>query len=131
MIVRRVARRRPSVAIGALSASRRALAWARLFFASSTDSGVGQPYLLRVKARSQSQHSANRQTKPPETTVGDKGALLHYWVMRAAGTPCTHVASDSGASAPHPAQRHAARSEERRVGKECVSTCRSRWAPLS
>src|SRR3546814_18239425 len=23
----------------------------------------------------------------------------------------------------------AARSEERRVGKECVSTCRSRWAP--
>src|SRR3546814_15108973 len=27
-------------------------------------------------------------------------------------------------------QRHrAARSEERRVGKECVSTCRSRWSP--
>src|SRR3546814_7585092 len=25
--------------------------------------------------------------------------------------------------------RAAARSEERRVGKECVSTCRSRWAP--
>src|SRR3546814_11374826 len=23
------------------------------------------------------------------------------------------------------------RSEERRVGKECVSTCRSRWSPLS
>src|SRR3546814_12426473 len=29
------------------------------------------------------------------------------------------------------ARRHAAnnRSEERRVGKECVSTCRSRWSP--
>src|SRR3546814_18341941 len=26
-------------------------------------------------------------------------------------------------------QIHAARSEERRVGKECVSTCRSRWSP--
>src|SRR3546814_2572684 len=26
-------------------------------------------------------------------------------------------------------QRLAGRSEERRVGKECVSTCRSRWAP--
>src|SRR3546814_15888905 len=27
--------------------------------------------------------------------------------------------------------RHArARSEERRVGKECVSTCRSRWSPI-
>src|SRR3546814_5174028 len=25
--------------------------------------------------------------------------------------------------------RQAGRSEERRVGKECVSTCRSRWAP--
>src|SRR3546814_6940505 len=25
--------------------------------------------------------------------------------------------------------RQPARSEERRVGKECVSTCRSRWAP--
>src|SRR3546814_10006799 len=25
--------------------------------------------------------------------------------------------------------RRATRSEERRVGKECVSTCRSRWSP--
>src|SRR3546814_3074092 len=122
MIVRRVARRRPSVAIGALSASRRALAWARLFFASSTDSGVGQPYLLRVKARSQSQHSANRQTKPPETTVGDKGALLHYWVMRAAGTLCPHVASDSVASAPHPDQRLAAGLRSRKARRRWRST---------
>src|SRR3546814_999053 len=27
------------------------------------------------------------------------------------------------------ARRWARRSEERRVGKECVSTCRSRWSP--
>src|SRR3546814_16570361 len=27
------------------------------------------------------------------------------------------------------AERVAERSEERRVGKECVSTCRSRWSP--
>src|SRR3546814_14889166 len=26
-------------------------------------------------------------------------------------------------------RRFASRSEERRVGKECVSTCRSRWSP--
>src|SRR3546814_16298766 len=26
--------------------------------------------------------------------------------------------------------KYAHRSEERRVGKECVSTCRSRWSPL-
>src|SRR3546814_4273330 len=29
-------------------------------------------------------------------------------------------------AAAHPARQ---RSEERRVGKECVSTCRSRWSP--
>src|SRR3546814_14131207 len=29
---------------------------------------------------------------------------------------------------PHPL-REPGRSEERRVGKECVSTCRSRWSP--
>src|SRR3546814_18366826 len=28
-----------------------------------------------------------------------------------------------------PARTGASRSEERRVGKECVSTCRSRWSP--
>src|SRR3546814_12843781 len=28
-----------------------------------------------------------------------------------------------------PAIAEASRSEERRVGKECVSTCRSRWSP--
>src|SRR3546814_11070838 len=28
-----------------------------------------------------------------------------------------------------PARRYACRSEERRVGKEGVSTCRSRWSP--
>src|SRR3546814_1784242 len=30
---------------------------------------------------------------------------------------------------PMPAPTLAERSEERRVGKECVSTCRSRWSP--
>src|SRR3546814_15132670 len=29
-----------------------------------------------------------------------------------------------------PARVNLGRSEERRVGKECVSTCRSRWSPL-
>ena len=28
-----------------------------------------------------------------------------------------------------PATRNLGRSEERRVGKECVTTCRSRWSP--
>src|SRR3546814_1057047 len=47
-----------------------------------------------------------------------------------AGMPLSHPVAD------HAALRGAAadisdgkRSEERRVGKECVSTCRSRWSP--
>src|SRR3546814_4872202 len=42
------------------------------------------------------------------------GKLLHVNVLG-----CTMFAAVSGSS----------RSEERRVGKECVSTCRSRWSP--
>src|SRR3546814_14959912 len=34
------------------------------------------------------------------------------------------------ASGPLPTIVYYHRSEERRVGKECVSTCRSRWSPL-
>src|SRR3546814_7959047 len=30
-----------------------------------------------------------------------------------------------------PFKLHYSRSEERRVGKECVSTCRSRWSPYN
>src|SRR3546814_14597441 len=38
-------------------------------------------------------------------------------------------APDSGTSAEEAPADAAMRSEERRVGKECVSTCRSRWSP--
>src|SRR3546814_17072431 len=38
--------------------------------------------------------------------------------------------SCAGADLPRSARRGpSGRSEERRVGKECVSTCRSRWSP--
>src|SRR3546814_14845169 len=35
-----------------------------------------------------------------------------------------------GAAQSDPIQAAEARSEERRVGKECVSTCRSGWSPV-
>src|SRR3546814_17813813 len=35
----------------------------------------------------------------------------------------------AGFSSIHLSLSHDGRSEERRVGKECVSTCRSRWSP--
>src|SRR3546814_2647870 len=41
-----------------------------------------------------------------------------------------HVGSRlSGQGQPAALARNSARSEERRVGKECVSTCSSRWSP--
>src|SRR3546814_3355333 len=45
-----------------------------------------------------------------------------------------HLRRDSSASSStgligSPSRSVMTRSEERRVGKECVSTCRSRWAP--
>src|SRR3546814_2077314 len=39
-----------------------------------------------------------------------------------------HLEQESGIFAAHEDEVRA-RSEERRVGKECVSTCRSRWSP--
>src|SRR3546814_8038713 len=49
----------------------------------------------------------------------------------AAGTDLAGLARRSFAAvhAPHPDLDAVNRSEERRVGKECVSTCRSRWSP--
>src|SRR3546814_13472632 len=46
----------------------------------------------------------------------------YWWVL--------HQRLVAGIEAPpYTAAEHAARSDERRVGKECVSTCRSRWSP--
>src|SRR3546814_12027085 len=51
--------------------------------------------------------------------------LLHLFRTFAAW--CKHEVDHS---APPPVARKArSRSEERRVGQECVSTCRSRWSP--
>src|SRR3546814_15300191 len=52
---------------------------------------------------------------------GEQKAELQTLHRARCGRP--HVIFD-----PHEAQT-STRSEERRVGKECVSTCRSRWSP--
>src|SRR3546814_15670676 len=39
------------------------------------------------------------------------------------------IATQEGRVARHSSRYFYHRSEERRVGKECVSTCRSRWSP--
>src|SRR3546814_3602798 len=77
----------------------------------------------------------NTYTRPglPPTPIASAGraaleATLHpephkflYFVSRGDGT--------SEFSPNLAAHNRAVRSEERRVGKECVSTCRSRWSP--
>src|SRR3546814_7699676 len=57
------------------------------------------------------------------TSDGSTVIAASSWSGRAAGA----VASQEPAEAAVPVT--AGRSEERRVGKECVSTCRSRWSP--
>src|SRR3546814_1988333 len=50
-------------------------------------------------------------------------------VVFSGGTAAAWQDGTSGLSARDIAMNVALRSEERRVGKECVSTCRSRWSP--
>src|SRR3546814_8288657 len=53
--------------------------------------------------------------------VGDVGQI-HLMGGQFPSTLCKVPGQD-------PVDVHVARSEERRVGKACVSTCRSRWSP--
>src|SRR3546814_2520130 len=58
---------------------------------------------------------------------------LHGADLPTAADRIAHVVFDLGAVEGALARQflpvHIGRSEERRVGKECVSTCRSRWSP--
>src|SRR3546814_5636820 len=58
--------------------------------------------------------------------VLELGMACHWSDVVSWGWKLARVLAQSRVSHNH---RGAARSEERRVGKECVSTCRSRWSP--
>src|SRR3546814_15346155 len=53
---------------------------------------------------------------------GQQDALSYKERLRGAKDPTEERSGEL-------ARRESRRSEERRVGKECVSTCRSRWSP--
>src|SRR3546814_14876359 len=55
---------------------------------------------------------------------GGNGVVAGFWIARAIGQE--HAV---GIELEDLFGRGLRRSEERRVGKECVSTCRSRWSP--
>src|SRR3546814_11851595 len=63
--------------------------------------------------------AANRSRDRTISTSTAEAILAASEIARAEGTP----------QGLRRAIKLAARSEERRVGKECVSTCRSRWSP--
>src|SRR3546814_1281326 len=58
--------------------------------------------------------------QPPQARGGNKVPVVSFL----SGLTCTEENFTVKAGA-----QRVARSEERRVGKECVSTCRSRWSP--
>src|SRR3546814_13297954 len=79
--------------------------------------------------------------RPPRSTRTD--TLFPYTTLFRSPVGLVHRRRDAGAAAHHAGgwgddrpetprrgrNRHPDRSEERRVGNECVSTCRSRWSP--
>src|SRR3546814_2873596 len=65
-------------------------------------------------------------TKARSSSVGPGTTGPGVWCSRTtASVPAGGGGSESRTGKP----KLAPRSEERRVGKECVSTCRSRWSP--
>src|SRR3546814_8310350 len=54
---------------------------------------------------------------------------IRPWVIEQRGYPGESAMSVAETSYPQAVEDTDNRSEERRVGKECVSTCRSRWSP--
>src|SRR3546814_14244949 len=64
---------------------------------------------------------------PPQSQPRPCGGRARAHAAAAPAQRGHHRAGYAGDHAGAVAARH--RSEERRVGKECVSTCRSRWSP--
>src|SRR3546814_7329263 len=67
-------------------------------------------------------HHPDKQAQD-EVAINDE---LFKKIQNGANSSCSHNLFDSEALFPI---IEYSRSEERRVGKECVSTCRSRWSP--
>src|SRR3546814_15367202 len=76
-----------------------------------------------------------RQRSFSRLCIEEAARLLHYFGAETRiFDPAELPLPDQVASDDHPAVHELRelsmwRSEERRVGKECVSTCRSRWSP--
>src|SRR3546814_14265784 len=72
--------------------------------------------------------------RPPARRAERGGRVLRQHrdlrsVVRAPAGPVLHRGDAGLHGAWQDPRRAGTRSEERRVGKECISTCRSRWSP--
>src|SRR3546814_13857474 len=71
-------------------------------------------------------HPAMKRITPIRRKIGRRTI---FNLMGPLANPAHVTRQLIGIARPDYAPVYAERSEERRVGKECVSTCRSRWAP--
>src|SRR3546814_7367448 len=84
-------------------------------------------YEMRISDWSSDVCSSDLGTPP---TCVEIASFPEEWRSRVAQADCLLVEGPMAKNdAWVRAALQAARSEERRVGKECVSTCRSRWSP--
>src|SRR6184192_3579099 len=70
-----------------------------------------------------------KQKTAYEMSIGDgvQTCALPISIRASCWEPASPTTRAASPSRPRPRRR--SRSEERRVGKECQSTCRSRWSP--
>src|SRR3546814_11669804 len=78
--------------------------------------------LSQIKTRSPESPSSQGEQEPPAAMSG----VFFCGFSRAGGY---RALQPPRRPLPRGRTRQPGRSEERRVGKECVSTCRSRWSP--
>src|SRR3546814_17376318 len=64
-----------------------------------------------------------------EEVAGGIAGAQDVKLEQVTGLPMLSVTPDRDKLARYGVSMETVRSEERRVGKECVSTCRSRWSP--
>src|SRR3546814_17751592 len=84
--------------------------------------GVPVPDPVATEAYFEVPVPAEGKVSPGKATLGDGRVLVFAVTKVTPGDP-------KEASEQERAELQQQRSEERRVGKECVNTCRSRWAP--
>src|SRR3546814_13993469 len=80
----------------------------------------------RLYDRPRARREIDRAKADPEAR-----AVIARWVAEQSSKPATGNTSDLSDSSSHDccSGETSGRSAERRVGKECVRTCRSRWSP--